>query len=89
MYLRDTPDKVKLKRPLKLEVLPTDEGRFEVFAPALDLGGVGDSLERAAQDLVSIILTVWEQFAEAPDSTLAPDGADLARRMRSTFERRE
>src|SRR5882724_1293713 len=47
MYLRDTPEKVKLRQPLKLQVLPTDEGRFEVFAPALGLGGVGDSLERA------------------------------------------
>ena len=56
MYLRDTPERVKLRRPLKLQVLPTDEGRFEVFAPALDLGGVGDSLEGAAQDLVSTMV---------------------------------
>ena len=85
MYLASIASAPKLKRPLKLEVSPTESGGFEVCAPMLDLSGIGDTLEAAAGDLSGTIASLWSELDGTPTERLAPDAVVLLRRLRTAL----
>lgn len=89
MYLAELPGFLHARPAIKLEISPTEEGRFSVFAPLLRLGGVGDSFEGATRDFISTIESLWTSLVEEDPSTLTADAGLLARRLRSSFRRSE
>jgi hypothetical protein len=85
MYLSAIGSRLVARSPIKIEVSPSEEGRFSVFAPALTLGGVGETLEKAATDLATTIESLWESLAEEDADSLTSDAAELADRLKSSF----
>jgi hypothetical protein len=86
MYLSTVAGRLVAKSPIKVEVSPSQEGRFSVFAPVLGLGGVADTLEAAAQDLASTVESLWDSLVEENPESLTSDAILLADRLRSTFD---
>jgi len=61
---------VPLRQLLKIEVDPGEDYTFVVFAPAVGLGGVGDTLSQAVQSLSENIRAMWEELRDTPANEL-------------------
>jgi hypothetical protein len=85
MYLTRLSDGQKLRNPLKVEISPTDDLGFDVYAPALNLGGVGESLDGAVQDLEGTLLALRSEYFGSPSESLASDALALVQRLRTVF----
>jgi hypothetical protein len=85
MYMRAIGNRLAANAPIKVEISPSEEGRFSVYAPALTLGGVGENLEKAAMDLTTTIESLWDSFANENPDTLTSDALKLSERLRSSF----
>lgn len=90
MYLTDRFPLVDLRllHPVRVDVGPSSEGRYELFAAPLGLGGVGDTLESAAADLATTVQAMWYEFVEVDPTSITDDGARVAQRLRTAFARR-
>lgn len=59
---------IYLRQILKIEVDPGDDFAFVVFAPAVGIGGTGDTLPDAIRSLSANILSMWEELKDStPD----------------------
>jgi hypothetical protein len=84
-YLTQIESGPKLRRPLKVEVSPTQDGAFEVHSAILGISGVGESLAAATRDLCSTFVAFWEEFSQTPSDHLASESSAILMRMRSVI----
>lgn len=76
----------RLPRPVKLEVEEGEDRAFVVYAPMLKLGGTGNTIGSAAEDLVDTALSLWDELRQTPAEQLDGSAMMLLRRLRTLFE---
>jgi hypothetical protein len=85
LYVQAIHGGPRLGKPLKVELSPTDDMGFDLFAPALGLGGVGETLDMAVRDLESTVVALWSEYSSTPRNQLAPDAIALLEKLQGLF----
>jgi len=70
-----------LEYPLKLEVAGEASGGYSVFAPAISVGGFGDTVQEAVRDLFETVWSLWESYS-VPDEELHASALASRERLR-------
>jgi hypothetical protein len=68
-YLQHTSD-FPLRSPIKLECARGEDAAYVLFAPAIEVGGVGDTFRGAVTDLTSTALHLLREYRDTPDECL-------------------
>lgn len=76
--LRDAHRTLHLNRSILVRIEPSEDGAISVFAPELDIGGVGSTQQAAVADLCQTVISLWEEIGQAR----ADDLDDHAQRFR-------
>jgi hypothetical protein len=74
-----------LRAPLKLEISPTDDLGFDLYSPALNLGGVGETMDAAFADLEGTVLGLWEEYRATAYDRMTEDALALFGKLRTLF----
>ena len=74
-----------LRAPLKLEISPTGDLWFDLYSPALNLGGVGETVDAAFADLEGTVLSVWEEYRATAHEKMTEDALALFGKLRALF----
>jgi hypothetical protein len=84
-YLTKIEAGPKVRKPLQIEVLPTEDGAFQVRSTMLDIVGAGEDLAAATRDLCETIAAFWEEFSATSPDQLSPDATALFERLRNVL----